>query len=263
MLFPILIVVFVIVIIIGSVVAVRGSRNNYAYDDYGYTYEYDSGGINRTKLESDLCIESSQWIDDELGWIYSESTVRKAMDEFYKKTGVQPYLIITDNIDGKGSDVTEDEVRSYMEDTYAALYDDQGHMILLLEQYSNYDYNRYIYVGASAKSVIDSSAQNLILNYVDRYYSDQRLSNDEFFSEVFTTSAEALMPNHRARNIGIIILVIGAVLIVVLIMARQVAMARAKKAEATKKILDTPIGESPENEDLLKKYGDDSDDGSS
>ncbi len=264
--FPVLIVIIVVIMIIGSFVTYRsggsGYGSSYNYADYGYSYAYEDDGISRTKLESNLCIESPEWIDDELGWIRSKSTVEDAMQDFYSKTGVQPYLILTDNIDGKGADLTNSEAQEYMVDVYNSLYEDQGHMILAFVEYAPAEYNRYIYVGDAAESVIDSSAREFMLDLVDRYYWSD-LSDDELFETVFMVSADTLMENyisnHRVRNIIIIILVIGAVLIVILVLARRVATARARKAEATKKILDTPIGESPENEDLLKKYGSDSD----
>ncbi len=262
--FPVMIIIIVIVMIVGSLVTVRINRNNYAYDDYGY--EYEANEVTRTKLASNLCTESSEWISNEIG-SFSTTETRKAEEYFYSETGVQPYLLITDNLDGKGSDLTDSEAESYLASVYDSLYNDEGHMILAFVEYDYDKFWVYIYTGVSADSVIDSSARDAIISIAERYYYDDTLTNDEYFATIFDESADVLMrdytQSHRARNVIIIILVLGAVLIVVLIAVRGVLTARARKAEATKKILDTPIGDSPENEELKRKYGDDSDGGSS
>ncbi len=255
-LIPILIVIVIIIMIVGCVVVYRTGNTGYEGD-----------GRTRTKLDSSMCIESSQWIDDELGWITNQSEVISAMEDFYDQTGVQPYLLLTDNLDGKGADLTNADAEAYLKDLYSSLFNDQGHLIFCFVEYSYSNYWNYIYVGSSANGVIDSSAREIMLGISDQYYYDSSLTDNEYFAKIFTTSAKTLMQDAsqkaRTRNIIIIILVIGAVLIVVLLVARQLAVARTKQAEKTKEILDTPIGQTPENEDLLKKYGDDSDGGSS
>ncbi len=254
--FPILIILVVVIVLFSSCSVMFMSPG---YDN-GYTYEGD--GITRTKLESNLCKESSQWIDDELGWLKSQSSVRKSMQYFYDQTGVQPYLIITDNVNGEGYYLTDDEAKEYLEDVYDSLYSDEGHMIFLFVEFSPSRYVTYIYTGTAAGSVIDSSAREIMLGIADRYYTDPDLTDDEYFETIFETSADTLMQDYnqrsRTRSTVIIILVIGVIVIIVLILAKRVSDSRAKEAEHTKEILDTPIGQSSTNEDLLKKYGDDS-----
>ncbi len=254
MLFPLVLVVIIVAVIVSSCAVMMSSN----------TDEYEGDGITRTKLESSQCKESSEWIDDELGWLSSPSKVKNAMDDFYKETGVQPYLIITDSVDGKGEDLTEAEVETYLDNVYDSLYSDEGHMILLFVEYSPSEYYRYLYRGSAAESVIDSSAVDYILGLVDRYYTDSSLTDDEFFSDIFETAGKGLMQDYsertRSRTIVIVIVVIGVILIIVLLLLRRLSESRAKEAEHTKEILDTPIGDSAENEALKNKYEDDAGD---
>ncbi len=251
MLFPLVLVVIIVAVIVSSCAVMMSSNND----------EYEGDGITRTKLEASQCKESSEWIDDELGWISSPSKVKSAMEDFYKETGVQPYLIITDNVDGKGEDLTESEVETYLDHVYESLYSDEGHMILLFVEYSPSEYLRYLYTGTAAESVIDSSAVEYILGLVDRYYTDSSMTDDEYFSTVFETAGKGLMQDYsertRTTRIVIIIIVIGVILIIVLLLLRRLSESRSREAEHTKEILDTPIGDSAENEDLKKKYGED------
>ncbi len=258
MLFPTLIVIIILIVVISSCAVMNMSEDN--------SVPYEGSDITRTKLADNQCSESSEWIDDELGWLSSQSTVKNAMDSFYKETGVQPYLIITDNVDGKGEDLTDDEIESYLTDVYDSLYNDEGHMILLFVEYEPGEYLCYIYTGSAANGVIDSSAKDYIITLVDSYYTDSSLTDDEYFAKIFEDAGKNLMQDYnessRTRNIIIIIVVVGVILIIVLILARRASDARAREAEKTKEILDTPIGESPEKEDLERKYGDDPNDGS-
>lgn len=219
--------------------------------------------ITRTKLESNLCTTSSEWIRDELGWLERESTVKSAMQEFYEITGVQPYLLITDNLNGKGRDLKDSDAEDYLQNLYDSLYDDEGHMIFAFIEYEQSRYVTYVYTGTAADSVIDSEAREIILSIADRYYTDSSLSDDAYFAKIFTASAEEIMRDvtgsAKTKNVIKIILVIAAVLIIVLMIVCHIQDSRTKEAEHLKEVLDTPIGESPTDEELLKKYGDDSD----
>ncbi len=260
MMFPLLIVIILLVVVIASC-SVMNMGGSSGYDDYGVAYE--GSDINREKLDASQCKESSEWIDDELGWLSKQSTVKNAMDSFYKDTGGQPYLIITDNIDGKGEDLTDEEVESYLTNVYDSLYSDEGHMILLFIEYEPSEYYRFVYTGTAADGVIDSSAKEYIMNLVDAYYTDTSLTDDEYFAKIFTTAGENLMQDFNesthTRNIIIIIIVIGVILIIVLFLVRRASEARAKEAAHTKEILDTPIGNSSSDDELLHKYGEDTD----
>ncbi len=259
--------VMLIILVIALVMVMFGACSfGSGYTDYSGTV-IEGDGIEREKLESNLCKESSQWIDDELGWLRSQSTVKNGMKDFYDQTGVQPYLIITDNINGKGRDVTDTDVEAYLEEKYDSLYSDEGHMIFLFDEYSEAEYLRYLYVGSAAKSVMDTSAEEIFLNLADRYYQDYSLSDDEYFAKIFTESANVLMKDYtagkRTKTTVTVVLIVAIAIVVILLIVMRIQASKTKEAEHMQEILNTDIGASPSQEELLKKYGGDSTAGSS
>ena len=146
----------------------------------------------REKLAADACVESDQWLDDQAGWLDDQKTVTDAMRSFYEQTGVQPYLIIADGIDGN-KDYALGDVETYLRDRYDELFDDDGHLILLFcEPYEN-EYEPFLLVGEQAQQVVDTDGENIIYDAVDHWYTDTSLSDDEYFARVFVASANALM----------------------------------------------------------------------
>ena len=146
----------------------------------------------REKLAADACIESDQWLDDQAGWLDDRDTVVDALRSFYEQTGVQPYLIIADSIDGN-KDYAMGEVETYLNERYDELFDDEGHLILLFcEPYEN-DYEAFLLVGEDAQQVVDTDGESIFYDAIDRWYTDKSLTDDEYFARVFVASANALM----------------------------------------------------------------------
>lgn len=152
-----------------------------------------STGSTREKLDAADCVESSEWIDDQAGWLSNQNKVINGMKSFYEQTGVQPYLVIADEINGT-KDYTADEVESYMRDLYDELYQDDGHLILLFcEPYEN-EYDPYLLVGKKAQEVVDSGeGENVIYEAIDYWYTDSTLDDDAYFARIFVASANKLM----------------------------------------------------------------------
>lgn len=146
----------------------------------------------RDQLAADACIESDQWIDDQAGWLDDQQSVVDAMRSFYEQTGIQPYLVIADSIDGNKNYATGD-AEQYLRERYDELYDDDGHLILLFcEPYEN-EYDPYLLVGTAAQQVVDTDGENIIYEAIDRWYTDKSLTDDEYFARIFVASANALM----------------------------------------------------------------------
>ena len=112
-------------------------------------------GAARQKLAAADCIESSEWIDDQANWLENQNAVISKMRSFYEMTGVQPYLIIADQVNGK-KDYTEADVERYLRNRYDELFADDGHLILFFcEAYEN-EYDPYLLIGSKAATVIDT-----------------------------------------------------------------------------------------------------------
>ena len=193
----------------------------------------------REKLAESACITEDVWIDDSLDWLGNDTSVREAMKYFQEKTGIQPYLFITDNLDGKGGEITDKEAETYLAGLYDSLYSDEGHMIFTFMEYAPSQYITYLYIGTAADSVMDADARNLFLDCADRYYADSSLSDAEFFEKVFEKAAEL---TSRDTDRG----AFDAFARMKEKADRELARAQASEALSAG---------SEEAEDLMKKYG--------
>ncbi|MCD8369517.1 MAG: hypothetical protein LUC94_04145 [Clostridiales bacterium] len=218
-----------------------------------------SAGVAREKLGSDACTTSTQWIGDELDWIRDTKTVTTAMQYFYDETGVQPYLLICDNMNGAGARITDTQAEAYLADLYDSLYDDEGHMIFAFMEYQTSRYITYIYTGVSADTVIDEDARDTFLDYADRYYTDQLLSDEEYFAKIFREAADSIMADPAAGSHSAMIYALAAVAILVVLavglIAFKIQEKKVEEARELRDIIDTPIPKSPEEEELERKYG--------
>ena len=154
--------------------------------------ENNNTSAARQKLAAADCIESSEWIDDQANWLENQNAVISKMRSFYEMTGVQPYLIIADQVNGK-KDYTEADVERYLRNRYDELFADDGHLILFFcEAYEN-EYDPYLLIGSKAATVIDTDGENIIYEAIDRWYTDSSLDDDAYFARIFLASGDAIM----------------------------------------------------------------------
>lgn len=212
----------------------------------------------REKLGDSACISSDTWIDDRLGWLADTGQVTDAMRYFYGKTGVQPYLLICDNLDGKGGEITDDEAEEYLKALYDSLYEDEGHMIYAFMEYADSQYITWIYTGRAADAVMDSDARGLFLGNADRYYTDSSLTDEGYFAKTFRKSADQVMKGGDSAKGPLTACAMTAGIIAALAACAAVWLAvkesKMKEREQLKGFLDTPVGQSPEADELEKKY---------
>lgn len=212
----------------------------------------------REKLGDSACISSDVWIDDRLGWLADTGQVTDSMRYFYGKTGVQPYLLICDNLDGKGGEITDGEAEAYLKALYDSLYEDEGHMIYAFMEYADSQYITWIYTGRAADAVMDSDARGLLLSNADRYYTDSSLTDEGYFAKTFRKSADQVMKGGDSAKGPLTACVVTAGIIAALAAGTAVWLAvkesKMKEREQLKGFLDTQVGQSPEADELEKKY---------
>ena len=203
-------------------------------------------------------VNETRYYTDELGWIINETKLIKGLKHFYKETGVQPYLYLTDNINGSYYP-TEFEIESFAESLYDELFTDEAHLLFVFQEYQDMYMNWYI-TGTQAKSVIDNEAANILLDYIDRYYYDGNLSDEEFFSKSFEDAADKIMKVTISPWIAVFI-VLGVVVLVIVLFIWWKKHKEQKNLEAKRReeMLKTPLDRfgDTEAEDLMKKYNDD------
>ena len=214
--------------------------------------------VLREKLADGICISTNTVIGDELGWIADKKTVEDGIAYFYEKTGVQPYLYICDNMNGKGWDITDAEAEAYLADMYDSLFNDEGHMIFAFMEYDTSNYIIYIYTGTAADGVIDVDAREVFLNTADRYYMDTSLSDEEYFNAVFTKAADDIMHTNDTyarmsdicRNCAIALFIVSLFILGYIIWSK-VKDKKLQETEQLKEVLNTPLNSGDE---LKNKY---------
>ncbi len=257
---PILIILIACILIFSFTGITRTSASG---SDSGIT----ASTVERTKLDSSKCQEYGSYYTDELNWFGNGSEIESGMKEFYEKTGVQPYLYLTDSVNGS-SNPSESQLQSYSETIYSNLFSDDGHLVLLFYQQDN-DYGNYemwMTIGSDADDVIDTEAMNIIFDYVEKYYYDDSVSEEGVFGKAFSSAADRIMGTSSNSSgssgssvIIIVIVVIAAALIVVYLVRDRMKKNRekAKKVQAEREeILNTPLKKynSESISDLKDKY---------
>lgn len=222
--------------------------------------EITTSTVEREKLASYLVTETGYYTDTTGSFISSTSDLTAGLRSFYAATGVQPYVYITDNISGDYAPEVE-ALGEYADVLYAELFTDEGHLLLLLcidvqgaSDYASY----YILTGTSAATVIDGEARDILADYLNAYYDDLSLSNEEFISNAFRDAGERIMHVERsAWPYVLIVLGIIIILIVLFVWWKKHKEQKNREAEQTERILNTPIQKfgDAEAEELAKKYG--------
>lgn len=208
--------------------------------------------VQREALPASAVAETGYYTD-EGGWISSPSTLEAGMRSFYEQTGVQPYLVILPN----GSISSTQQITSLADELYPQLFSDEGHFLFV---FCDDNQGRYYYgghIGAQAESVMDDEAVTIFLQYLDRYYYDTSLSEEELFSEAYASTAKRIMEVTPSPVVPVAIcLVIAVVAVCIVLFARQRAKAKAEQQRHQQEILNTPLEKfgDDEVEDLAEKY---------
>ena len=177
------------------------------------------------------------------------------MKQFYRETGVQPYLYLLPN----GAVTSVSELTEKAEELYPQLFQDEGHFLLVFCDDGHGSYNCGYTAGSMAKSVMDDEAVGILADYLDRYYSDYSISEEEIFSNAFAKTGERIMTVTRSPEVPVAVcaaVVVVAVLVFLTLKKRREQREREQKR--TEEILKTPLEkfEDQEVEDLAKKYED-------
>lgn len=200
--------------------------------------------ISREALPESKCTPYEEWYQDDWGdWIDDygeENSLIHGLRYFYEKTGVQPYLWIMGE---EGKDFKYEESLEELSDIkYKELFgDDEGHLIVIFREYPNASSN-YICTatpGYDAEvQVMDEQAREILLDYIDYYYTDNNLTEGQFFDQAFCQAANRMMKKQLSwKQIGVIvavviILVIGIIITAKIVKSRKVAVAKQKAAQA-------------------------------
>ena len=245
------ILVLVILLIVGAIVfsALFSTRVGNSGD----------GGVTTSTVVREALpkgsVNETDYYRDELDWIGNETRLLSGMKHFYQETGVQPFLYITDNVNGENQP-SMDELDSFARDLYDRLFTDEAHLLLVFFEYDSSYMTRYV-AGTQAKTVIDMEAGDILLDYIDRYYFDSNMTDEEFFSESFGDAADRIMTVTKSPWIPVLsifgVLMLAGVLFV---WWRYSVNQKNLEAKRMEEVLKTPLDQfgNKEAEDLAKKY---------
>jgi hypothetical protein len=223
---------------------------------------WDTGGgdsIARSTYQReplpDSAVNETEYIKDDEKWLDNQKAVRDGMRYFYKKTGVQPYLWIAENLNGS-KNASWEEIEAAMEELYKNEFTDEGHIIILFYEPQPDAYKTAYLAGSAAKAVIDEEASQILLDYLDRYYYDN-LDEDEYFATVFTKSADRIMAVTTDPKIVFAFIAGGlAFLAIISIVIFKALKHRRLKRQQDIEILNTDVNKLGEDEaaKLARKY---------
>lgn len=243
-------IVFMFIFIIGI-----STQNTYQ------GYEITKSQVEREKLSSSNLIETD-YFADEAGYIYDSRKLEQGMKSFYKETGVQPYLYISDNIDGDTMP-TASMLEAKGEELYSELFDDECHFLFIFVdsvdlENAGQDFVAWYVVGDEARLVMDDEACQIFADYVKAYYYSSSFADwEDFLSEAYSDTGSRIMSVYT--NPWIYVCGLSAVSVIVIVgyvWWTKKRQAKKEEEEATERILNTPLESfsSDAASDLAKKY---------
>lgn len=191
---PILLVAVVLMLGDNVVSYFRSGNDGYRTVE---TYEEVTDHLDgKDPLDPSLCTPIDTWMSSEIeGYLTAEdeNTITGALQYFYQTTGVQPYFILTEEVEGE-ADPSYDVVDGYLYDAYLSLFgEDEGHYILMmvLDPVGG-SYTTWYIPGLDAESVIDGDGSDILLTYIDTN-AEKDLSPAQAVSEAFRQTADDLI----------------------------------------------------------------------
>ena len=204
-------------------------------------------------------VELTEYYQDTTGLIRRSATLQAGMKYFYEKTGVQPYLYVTRDIDGDTypSDAVLEE---YAQALYSQLFSDSAHLLVIVYDPDSSGFGYYYIPGNAAKTVLDAEALEIFEGYVYQDSPDYLSGSAEaYFSEVFEHTADRIMSVTRSSMFYVgIALAVLAILALLFHWWKKVKEQKNKEAEHMEAVLNADIDDlvdNPELKDLEEKYG--------
>ena len=211
-------------------------------------------------------VSKTDWYEDELGWIESKNTLISGLEDFYKETGIQPYILFVPYSTEywNGNDINATKADTYLEKVYSEKFKDEGHFIFAYFQCKNDSKSemdgtfRYL-SGYSADTIMDNEAINILWGYFEKNYYNTSLSMEKMISNTFRETAKSIMSKPTNVWDFAIILIIVIVVIVVIVITYKIIKNKnqreKEKEEYTEKILEKPLETfGNDTSDIEKKY---------
>ncbi len=230
-----------------------------SYGGASYSQSASEGSATvREKLPASAVSKTDWYTDADGDWIHNASALTRGLEEFYGRTGVQPYVYILPN----GETTSGSELAQAAGELYPELFSDEGHLLLVFCDDGHGAFNCGYCVGTDASSVVDSEALTILKDELSDAYNHAE-SDEEVFSDAFSKTAERIMAAAEEEKLRhATMLLVGIVILVNVIGLGVVYVVRKRKAQQEEKqkqmedILNTPLEKFGDQsvEDLADKY---------
>ena len=225
---------------------------------FGGTSSNTSNVEKSTKQREPLkgVVTKTDWYDDQLGWISSEKVLISGLEDFYKETGIQPYVLFVPYSEEfwNGNNLNVTAADNYLNKIYDERFEDEGHFIFAYFQCKNDSKQemegefRYL-SGYSADTIMDNEAISILWGYFEANYYNTSLTIEEMIANTFTQTANNIMQNSEdGVNIPMVLSILIIVIIVLIIIYSIVSNRKRKKQEQASKPADIIIEKDNNNE---------------
>lgn len=219
--------------------------------------------IQRYKLETGNAY-INDCVIDETGWINNKSKLSSKLKDFYKKTGVQPYIIMKGYDSSLTSDSAKEQwARRWYDDNLSTQGREDVFLYVYFAEASDSDVGYMAYVtGFEAASVMDDEAVSIFWKYLDKYWSsyDEDDTDGMFYATFRDTGKTIMKVTTTGKDLlkwGIIAVVVIGGLGLLIVIRAQKRKHEHEKAEETERILNTPLdGFGVDSDPLTRKYRD-------
>ena len=211
--------------------------------------------VNREKLELGIGFNNN-CIIDELNWFDNPANAASRLQNFFEKTGVQPYIVLKDY---DASLTTDAAKQKYAENWYSENIKNDATFLYMYFAEADVDneVGAMAYVnGIEIGPVMDAEAVNIFWDYLySMWYSD--MSTDDLFVATFDKTANRIMDKSTTgADIGKFAVIFAGIAVVMGLALAIMCVKRKherEEAEETARILSTPLSGSS-IDDLADKY---------
>lgn len=198
---------------------------------------------NREKIENPVAY-TNDCVKDEIGYVEDVSALSRNLQNFYNKTGIQPYIYLKAYDTSLSTDAEKEE---YARDWYDKNIDNEDTFLYVYFEDADPDEVGYMaYVnGKEVTSVMDAEAVSIFWNYIDRYWTDGSLTMVQVFTKTFDSTAKTIMTKSTTgKDLAKKGILFGTVLVgvvAVIVILRMHYKRQKEKAQETIEILNTPL----------------------
>ena len=175
----------------------------YSFFNSDRTADISPSTIERTPLPADAEITDYDTIEGD--WIVDLQYNEASMADFYKRTGVAPYLYVLSS----DNSMTLSEIIEFADTFYEEKLKDSNRFLVVFRDNGAPEYDLVLKLGTEAASFMDEEAQTIFREYVDFYFAKGQTPYYLVFADSFDQTCDRIL-NVRtvsSRTIAVIILI--------------------------------------------------------